>query len=321
MSRPYLDIKNLIIQAKSFEGTKTILKIDSLQINRGETFGVIGESGTGKTVLAQAILGLLDGALAKHVQGEILFEGRDLMKLSPKTLQQEIRGKKISMIFQDPMSSLNPVFTVGSQLVNVLVSTHGMKKTEAKKKAVEWLHTVKLPDAEQAMSKYPHELSGGQRQRVIIALALACGAEMIIADEPTRNLDVTIQAGILQLLKQLQRDLNATCLFISNNPSLAHVMCDRVAVLQKGTVVEMGLAERVLGGCGHPYTRMLLHSLPEEKGKNPELDYALAHRDDENASGCAFYTMCPHKQAVCMDEPPMQEMEPGHFIKCHFLER
>ncbi|HIR76203.1 MAG TPA: ABC transporter ATP-binding protein [Candidatus Choladousia intestinipullorum] len=315
-------IRDLHIQFKSYEGIRDVLYVDEIRINKGETYGIIGESGTGKTVLALSILRLLETPPGKIVSGEIILDGTDLMKLSEKQMQKEIRGKRISMIFQDPMSTMNPVYTVGKQLVNVITRMHGMSRQEAEKKAEEWLNIVKLPDPEKVMKKYPHELSGGQRQRVIIALALACGAEFMIADEPTRNLDVTIQVGILQLLKQLQEEFGMTCLFIANNPSLIYSMCDHVAVFQNGRIVEKGKTQQVLKHYAHPYTGILLNAVPDKNGMNEQLNYALEHRDDPVQAKCSHYAMCMKHQEICIEkEPEMTELEDGHFVKCHLCKR
>lgn len=210
----YFEIKDLVITHSSFEGKKTVLDIEHLSIEKGETYGLVGESGQGKTVLALAIQQLLRCPPGHIESGEILLDGRDLLRFTPKQMQKEIRGSRIAMIFQDPMSCLNPVFTVGEIMTDVLKARQrGMHKKQIQARALELLGEVKLADAESIMSKYPHQLSGGQRQRVIIALALACGAEFLIADEPTRNLDVTIQASILKLLKEIQQKHGMTVLF------------------------------------------------------------------------------------------------------------
>jgi len=190
----FLEINNLKVNYKTFEGTKNVLDVDHIAIEKGKTFGIVGESGSGKTVLALTIQRLLAVPPGEIESGSILFDGIDLLKQSERQMRI-IRGKKISMIFQDPMSTLNPVLTVGYQIVNVICENQKVKKKEAYKRAIKMISTVKLPDAEKIMEKYPHELSGGQRQRIIIAIALSCGAEFIIADEPTRNLDVTIKQG------------------------------------------------------------------------------------------------------------------------------
>ena len=235
----YFEINNLVVKHKSYEGVKTVLDIDHLEIRKGETYGIVGESGQGKTVLALTILQLLQTPPGIIEKGEILLDGEDLLKKSVKEMQHSVRGGKVAMIFQDPMSCLNPVFTVGSTMIDVLRRhNRGMSKKAAQTEAIHLLEEVKLADAESIMAKYPHQLSGGQRQRVIIALALCCGAEFMIADEPTRNLDVTIQASVLKLLKDLQRSRNITVLFIANNMSLVSAFCDRVAILRDSRIVE-----------------------------------------------------------------------------------
>lgn len=258
----YFEINGLLVRHKSFDGIKTVLDIDHIAVNRGETFGIVGESGQGKTVLALTILKLLQTPPGIIERGEILLDGEDLLKKSAKQMQRIYRGKKIAMIFQDPMSCLNPVFTVGSTMIDVLRQHNkGMSKKAAQERALHLLEEVKLADAESTMAKYPHQLSGGQRQRIIIALALCCGAEFMIADEPTRNLDVTIQASVLKLLKELQRNHNITVLFIANNMSLVSAFCDRVAILHDSKVVEQGDIRQVVQEPKSEYTRMLIDAV------------------------------------------------------------
>lgn len=258
----YFEINGLLVRHKSFDGIKTVLDIDHIAVNRGETFGIVGESGQGKTVLALTILKLLQTPPGIIERGEILLDGEDLLKKSAKQMQRIYRGKKIAMIFQDPMSCLNPVFTVGSTMIDVLRQHNkGMSKKAAQERALHLLEEVKLADAESTMAKYPHQLSGGQRQRIIIALALCCGAEFMIADEPTRNLDVTIQASVLKLLKELQRSHNITVLFIANNMSLVSAFCDRVAILHDSKVVEQGDIRQVVQEPKSEYTRMLIDAV------------------------------------------------------------
>lgn len=250
----YFEIKDLKITYKSFEGTKEILNIDYVGIDKGETFGLVGESGSGKTVLALAILKLLAMPPGQIERGQILLDGENLLEKTEREMEQ-IRGNKISMIFQDPMSTLNPVFTVGYQMIQVIMKNQKLKKTEARKKAIEMITIVKLPDPERIMDKYPHELSGGQRQRIIIAIALSCGAEFLIADEPTRNLDVTIQAGILKLIDELQKELGITVLFIANNLGLVSAICNRMGILKEGIVIEQGTVDEVLRNPKMDYTK------------------------------------------------------------------
>ena len=261
----YFEIRNLHITHKSYEGVKDVLNIEHLAIERGETYGLVGESGQGKTVLALAIQQLLACPPGKIESGEVLLEGENLLKLSPRQMQQRVRGSRIAMIFQDPMSCLNPVFTVGSIMTDVLrTRKKGLNKKKATEEAADLLREVKLADAESILSKYPHQLSGGQRQRVIIALALACGAELLIADEPTRNLDVTIQASILKLLKELQQKRGMTVLFIANNLSLVSAFCDRVGILCGGRIIEENTTAKLITDPRQEYTKVLLEAVRTE---------------------------------------------------------
>ena len=261
----YFEINNLHITHKSYEGVKDVLQIEHLEIQRGETYGLVGESGQGKTVLALAVQQLLACPPGKIESGQVLLDGQDLLQLNQKQMQRGVRGSKIAMIFQDPMSCLNPVFTVGSIMTDVLrTRRHGLSRREATQEAVSLLQEVKLADAESILSKYPHQLSGGQRQRVIIALALACGAEFLIADEPTRNLDVTIQASILKLLKELQQKRGMTVLFIANNLSLVSAFCDRVGILYGGRIIEENDTAALIQNPQQEYTRVLLEAVKTE---------------------------------------------------------
>ena len=261
----YFEINHLHITHKSYEGVKDVLNIEHLAIERGETYGLVGESGQGKTVLALAVQKLLACPPGRIESGEVLLEGENLLKLSPRQMQQRIRGSKIAMIFQDPMSCLNPVFTVGSIMTDVLrTRKKGLNRKTATEEAADLLREVKLADAESILSKYPHQLSGGQRQRVIIALALACGAELLIADEPTRNLDVTIQASILKLLKELQQKRGMTVLFIANNLSLVSAFCDRVGILYGSRIIEENTTEQLITAPQQEYTRVLLEAVKTE---------------------------------------------------------
>ena len=264
----YFEINNLHISHHSFEGKRTVLDIEHLAIEKGETYGLVGESGQGKTVLALAIQQLLRCPPGSIESGEILLDGTDLLKLKQRRMQREIRGSKIAMIFQDPMSCLNPVFTVGSIMTDVLQNgSHHCSKKAAQSRAMELLAEVKLADADSIMSKYPHQLSGGQRQRVIIALALACGAEFLIADEPTRNLDVTIQASILKLLKEIQEKHGMTVLFIANNLSLVSAFCDRVGILYGGKIIEENKTKALIEDPKEDYTRLLINAVRTESKK------------------------------------------------------
>ncbi len=257
----YFEINDLIVKHRSFDGVKTVLDLERIHIDKGEIYGMVGESGQGKTVTALTILKLLQCPPGVIERGEVLLDGVDLMKMSAKQMEKQIRGKKIAMIFQDPMSCLNPVFTVKQCMVDVLLRNHKeLNRKSAVKEALRLLEEVKLPDPGSILGKYPHQLSGGQRQRVIIALALCCGAEFLIADEPTRNLDVTIQASILKLLRELQRNHGLTVLFIANNLGLVSAFCDRVGILHDGRIIEEGPTEQVVNSPQNEYTKMLLEA-------------------------------------------------------------
>ena len=268
----YFEIKNLRVTHRSFTGVKTVLDIEHLSIEKGETYGLVGESGQGKTVLALTIQKLLRCPPGRVESGEVLLDGVDLLKLSQKQMQRTVRGSRIAMIFQDPMSCLNPVFTVGTIMTDVIKARHkGLSKAEISARAVELLEEVKLADAGSVMVKYPHQLSGGQRQRVIIALALACGAEFLIADEPTRNLDVTIQASILKLLKELQQKHGMTVLFIANNLSLVSAFCDRVGILYGGKILEENTAAALVEHPREDYTKVLIEAVRADAREAEEI--------------------------------------------------
>jgi len=321
MNEPYLHIKNLKVNFKTFEGSKNVLNIDELKIFKGEAYGIIGESGTGKTILALSILKLIESPPGEIISGEILLEGEDLLKLSSKSLQKKVRGRKISMIFQDPMSTLNPVFTVGSQLENVIIETQGINRKKAYEKSVEMIKTVKLSDAERVMDKYPHELSGGQRQRVIIALALSCGADFIIADEPTRNLDVTIQAGILKLMKEIQKEMNVTILFIANNPGLISSICDKAGILYRGQIIEKGTTREVLKSPKHPYTFALLNAVPRSKEDRVDLNkFIMKETEESPADGCIFFSKCLKRKESCKKPQSLLKINDNHYVRCHLWE-
>ncbi|ABO48940.1 oligopeptide/dipeptide ABC transporter, ATPase subunit [Desulforamulus reducens MI-1] len=313
----YFEIKDLKVGFKTFEGQKRVLDIEHLAIQKGEAYGLIGESGSGKTVLALTILKLLTMPPAIVESGKILFNGMDLITKSEHDMRL-IRGKKISMIFQDPMSTLNPVFTVGEQLRQVIQHNRGVAKKEAAKIALETIDLVKLPDAKSIIDKYPHELSGGQRQRIIIAIALSCGAELLIADEPTRNLDVTIQAGILKLIAELQRELKVSVLFIANNPGLVSAVCNHVAILQEGKIVEKGTVRDVLRNPIHPYTTALLNTIPKSKKEKIDLKKLIATDGAECNGGCTYYARCLKRQGNCQNQSPtLHPIEGTHFVACH----
>ncbi|MCS7248921.1 MAG: ABC transporter ATP-binding protein [Anaerolineales bacterium] len=316
----YFEIKDLLVGFRTFEETRPVLNIERLAIERGETYGLVGESGAGKTVLALTILGLLPKPAGVIQRGEIWFDGEDLLKKSESELASLYRGKRLAMIFQDPMSTLNPVFTVGQQIERVIEYHQGLRGHSRTQKAVELLEMVKLADAKNILKKYPHELSGGQRQRVVIAIALSCGAEFLIADEPTRNLDVTIQAGILQLIDELRKNLRITVLFIANNVSLVNVFCKRVGILYRGKLVEEGPSPLVIREPLHPYTQTLISALPRDRSERPR--FSGFELKPEAPQGCPFYSRCPIGVEFCVQQQPRLEavIRPEHKAAC-FLAR
>lgn len=318
----YFAIENLKVGYRTFEGEREVLDIEDLRIDKGETYGIVGESGSGKTILALAIMRLLATPPGIVHGGRISFGGEDLLAKRESEMRQ-IRGKRISMIFQDPMSTLNPVFTVGEQIRRVIRENRRCSSREAEKLALDIVDMVKLPDASSILQKYPHELSGGQRQRIIIAIALSCGAEFLIADEPTRNLDVTIQAGILKLVAQLQRELKITVLFIANNLGLVSAMCNRVGILHQGAIVECGSVREILRNPKHPYTSLLLHAIPKGKGARPDLSrFVVATQQDDAAmnGGCRFAPRCPQRMQRCLVErPDPVAVVDGHSVACHLF--
>jgi oligopeptide/dipeptide ABC transporter ATP-binding protein len=313
----YFEIKDLKISFRTFEGIKKVLELESMNINKGETFGLVGESGSGKSVLALTILGLLPVPPGIIESGQILFGGEDLLKKREDEMRK-IRGKKISMIFQDPMSTLNPVFTVGEQIIRVIRNNEGVNRKQAEKKAVEMIELVKLPDAKNILRKYPHELSGGQRQRIIIAIALSCGAEFLIADEPTRNLDVTIQAGILKLIAELKKELKVTVLFIANNLGLVSAVCNRVGILHEGRIVETGTVKEVIKNPMHPYTVTLLKAIPRNREEKIDLSRILVRREHgQESDGCRYFDRCPERFEECnKSNPSLTPVDGSHLVAC-----
>lgn len=314
----YLKIENLRVSFKTFEGTKNVLDLEYIGVDKGETFGLIGESGAGKSVLALTLLKLLPMPPGIIESGKIIFDDQNLLDKSEGDMRK-LRGRKMAMIFQDPMSTLNPVFTVGEQIMRVIRQNKDVSRRAAEKQALEMIELVKLPDPRNIMRKYPHELSGGQRQRVIIAIALSCGAEFLIADEPTRNLDVTIQAGILKLLAELKRELQVTVLFIANNLGLVSATCDRIAILREGRVVETGTVREVIRDPRHPYSLVLLRAIPRNREQEIDLN-ALAVRGGGpvEVRGCSYFSRCLERREECRDQRPvLQPVGGSHYVACH----
>jgi oligopeptide/dipeptide ABC transporter ATP-binding protein len=318
---PLLSIRGLRTYFYTESGVAKAVDGVDLNINRGEVLGLVGESGSGKSVTALSVLRLIPEPPGKIVAGEIVFNGRDLLKLSWDDVHQ-IRGRDIGMVFQEPMTSLNPVFTIGMQLSEVVLAHEKASKDEAWRRGVEMLDEVGIPDPAVRMKQYPHHLSGGQRQRVMIAIALILNPALLIADEPTTALDVTIQAQILDLMLQLKaRRAGASILLITHNLAVVAETCDRVAVMYGGKIQEIAAVEEIFRQPLHPYTQGLLGSIPSVDGpKAHRLVVIPGSVPDVHhlPPGCKFVTRCPKRFEPCADiEPRLAEQSPGHWVRCH----
>jgi oligopeptide/dipeptide ABC transporter ATP-binding protein len=313
----HLCIRDLSVGFKTFDRFEQVLDVAELHIDRGEAYGLVGESGAGKTVLALAILGLLRQPPARVTATELSLEGESLLSKKGKELR-DIRGRRIAMIFQDPMSALDPAFDVGEQLTEVIRRREGLERKMADAKALELMRLVELPDPEMMLNKYPHQLSGGQRQRVIIALALACGAQLLIADEPTRNLDVTVQASVLKTIHRLRGELGVSLLFVANNLSLVSAMCDRVGILSKGRIVETGGVRDVVRTPLHPYTLDLLHAVPRREERLGDENQKVFAEVDRSVSRCGHYARCDRRGPACEGEAMLQlvPVSASHAVAC-----
>lgn len=320
MSENILTVKDLKTYFYTASGIAKAVDGVSFNIAKGETMGIVGESGSGKSVTSSSIIRLLPPRTGKIVGGSIKFEGKDVLALSKKELN-DFRGKDIAVIFQDPMTSLDPVFKIGKQMTEMIMAHQNVTKDEAWKMAVEALSKVGIPEPEKRMNSYPYELSGGMCQRVIIAMAVCCKPKLIIADEPTTALDVTVQAQVLELLKELQRDMDTAILLITHNLGVVWEMCDKVMVMYAGNTVEFTDTKTLYSNPRHPYTWGLLDSMPklsdESKG---ELKTIPGTPPDLRLTGkcCNFYNRCPYVTEACTQSvPPLVEVEPGHFVACH----
>ena len=318
-----LEVKGLVTQFK-VDKNKIINAVDrsSFTLDEGETLAIVGESGSGKSVTALSVMGLVPNPPGHIEAGEILFQGRDLLKLSKKEMRS-IRGNHISMIFQEPMTSLNPVYTIGKQITESIRLHMGLSKKDAEARAVELLRKVQIPDPEKRLKTYPHQLSGGMRQRVMICMALACEPKLLIADEPTTALDVTIQAQILDLFHKIQEDLNTATIFVTHDLGVVARIADRVAVMYAGKIVEIGTAEEIFYDPRHPYTQGLLRSLPAlSRGKAtlPTLPGMPPTLMDPPAGDAFAYR---NDQALAIDyeeAPPMFSITPTHAAATWLLD-
>lgn len=321
MKEPLLSIKDLKVSFFNNSGEVKVIRGVSFDLQKGEVLGVVGESGSGKSVTSMSIIKLLKGT-GQITNGEIIYKNEDIVKKSEKEMMK-IRGNDIAMIFQDPMTSLNPVFTVGSQISDVIRRHQGLSKIQSKEKAIEMLKVVGIPSPEERYNNYPHEFSGGMRQRAIIAMALSCKPDLLIADEPTTALDVTIQAQILQLLMELKEKIDTSIILITHDLGVVANTCSRVIVMYGGLIMEEGTVDDIFYRPMHPYTKGLLQSLPKKnteerqrlipiKGNPPDLAKVV--------SGCPFKERCPHAMDICNKQPEYYHDGETHRAMCWLLD-
>ena len=313
MSDTILDVKNLRVEFSTRGGIVPVLDNLSFSLDRGERIGFVGESGCGKSMTALALMGLLP-SIGRVASGQILFKGQDIVNASTKRMQ-DIRGNEISMIFQEPMTSLNPVFTIGSQIAEVLHRHRNMDKSEALKTAVDLLDAVKIPDARNRIASYPHQMSGGQRQRVMIAIALACEPEILIADEPATALDVTVQAEIFDLLRDIGVQTNTAMILITHDMGAVRQMAQRMLVMYAGRKVEEGTVDQIIKSPRHPYTKGLISCVPHiRKGADrlpntlPEIDGIVPDITSFGKDQCLFAPRCERLTQQCLDRKPDHQM-------------
>lgn len=321
-SKPVLEVKQLTTAFFTEDGVIPAVDKVSFHINQGEILGVVGESGCGKSVTSLSIMGLVPNPPGKIVGGEILLNGEDLTKLSEKRMRQ-IRGNDVAMIFQEPMTSLNPVYTIGNQLIEAIRLHQKMDKKQARKRAIEIMKHVGLPRAEELINEYPHQLSGGMRQRVMIAMAMVCEPKLLIADEPTTALDVTIQAQILRLMKQLNENYQTAIMLITHDLGVVAEVCKRVIVMYAGKIVEEGDVHSIYENPKHPYTIGLIKSVPDVKKKVDKL-YSIPGNVPKPGSiqqGCAFAARCEFAVERCFAETPsLLEIGRGQSVRCFLHE-
>jgi oligopeptide/dipeptide ABC transporter ATP-binding protein len=318
-----LEVKNLRTYFFTDDGTARSVDGISYEVDRGETLGVVGESGCGKSVTALSIMRLIPDPPGKITGGEILYNGRNLLEL-PEEEMRKIRGNEISMIFQEPMTSLNPVFTIGHQIDEAVILHQRVSKAEARNRSIEMLRLVGIPAPEQRYGEYPHQLSGGMRQRVMIAMALSCNPQLLIADEPTTALDVTVQAQILELITRLQEELGMGMIMITHDLGVIAEVSDRVAVMYAAKIVEYSTADEIFYNAKHPYTIGLLKSIPRlgEHKTHLETIEGTVPAPTNFPAGCHFCTRCSYADQLCWnDEPPLVEVETGHSVACWHVDR
>ncbi|MBO6130097.1 MAG: ABC transporter ATP-binding protein [Pseudobutyrivibrio sp.] len=322
MSENYLSIRDLVVEYSSGgEIVQAVNGVD-LDLKKGETIGLVGETGAGKTTIAKAILRILQSPPATIKHGQIELDGSDLLKLSEKEMQK-IRGNKIAMIFQDPMTALNPTMTVGEQINEVVLQHNNISRDEAAQRTIEMLEMVGISSLR--FNDYPHQFSGGMKQRVVIAMALACNPELLLADEPTTALDVTIQAQVLEMIKALKDKFNTSMILITHDLGVVAETCDKVAVIYAGEIVESGTKEHIFRNPLHPYTLGLFGSLPKLDDDSKRLSPIKGLPPDPThlPEGCKFCPRCPMAEACtkAKESPEMVEVEAGHFVRCHEIRK
>ena len=315
-----LEVRDLQVEFRTRDGVAKAVNGVTYGVDEGETLAVLGESGSGKSVTAQAVMGILDTPPGRITGGEVMFQGRDLLKLKEEE-RRRIRGAEMAMIFQDALSALNPVITVGDQLAEMFTVHRGLSRKEARAKAVELMDRVRIPAARERVRQYPHQFSGGMRQRIMIAMAIALEPALIIADEPTTALDVTVQAQVMELLAELQREYRMGLILITHDLGVVADVADRIAVMYAGRIVESAPVHDIYKAPAHPYTRGLLDSIPRLDHKGREL-YAIKGLPPNLTRippGCPFHPRCPLARDVCTtDDPPLYEVSGTRGSACHF---
>ncbi|MDA3957285.1 ABC transporter ATP-binding protein [Oceanispirochaeta sp.] len=322
IQKPLLEVKNLTVTFKSQEGLVNAVRGLDFHLNEKETLGIVGESGSGKSVTSLAIMGLIPNPPGQISEGEIFYNSQDLLKMNERELRT-LRGDDISMIFQEPMTSLNPILNCGYQISESLRLHRGLSKKEAIHEAVSLLDSVGIPNPEKGISRYPHELSGGMRQRVMIAMALACEPKILIADEPTTALDVTIQAQILDLMKKLRKEKNTSIIMITHDLGVVSEVADRIMVMYAGQSVELAPTDEIFSKPLHPYTSGLIDSIPEITKERKALKEipGLVSDPTETQKGCFFQPRCTTSMEKCSEcNPPMMTIADNHFVRCWLYE-
>ena len=326
MNEPILKIEDLVVHYETRTGVAEAVNNVSLEILPGETLGLVGETGAGKTTIALTIMGLLPQPGGHVIQGKITLDGEEITRYMTNNRRQsnkndkyfrKIRGNKVGMIFQDPMSALNPVYTVGEQIAEVIRLHNKVSRAEADKRAVDMMELVGIPG--ERFKNYPHEFSGGMKQRIVIAMALACSPRLLIADEPTTALDVTIQAQVLELMRGLRKEFNTAMLMSTHDLGVVADICDKCAVIYAGQIVEYGTLEHVFNNPKHPYTLALFAALPSLDTEVERLQAIEGLMSDpmDLPEYCSFYDRCSHRCDACKNcDPALTEVEPGHFVRC-----